>query len=148
MLVMPNRHSINKLIIVFVLILVCSPQMLFADTISDVVTISAYVVPTTPVSPASDTTGRGTIINMPTVINFSGRTQIFSKVLLFKDGKYIDSVETDRNNNFYLSLTVYDTNIYNFILYGEDVSGKRTIPFSIDVYTKKATIINISNIEG
>ena len=120
--------------------------MLFAGSISEVVTISAQVVPSSLPSPASDTTGRGTIINMPTIINFSGKAISFSKVSIFRDGKFINEVTTDKNSNFYLSFTVYNTNVYEFTLYGEDINNEKSVPFSILIYTKNGTIISVSNI--
>ena len=35
---------------------------------------------------------------------------------------------TDKNNNFYLSFTVYNTNIYEFTLYAEDINNKKSLP--------------------
>lgn len=157
---MLKNHFINKLIYTVLFFNFCILQIVFADTVpisdsvSKIVTISAhvgpYVVPVVPPEPpleSNSTSSSGsTIIETPTIVNFSGSSNHQSTIYILQDSVMVISTPTFADGSFASTINLSTTNNYNFSIYAKDKSGKKTSTISIPIFIKKGVTVNISNI--
>lgn len=152
MLIMANIFLKNKIILFFLILLICVPQMVLSYT-TDLhpVTISAYVGVVDPNGGGNGGGGGGggggvTPIHLGTVVNFSGMAYPLSRVYILKDGQIAATTIADPAANFSISLSDLTTNTYTFSVYGEDNSGRKSSFFSFPIFITKGTTVNIGNI--
>jgi len=137
-----RKESYKKLLLLFILIIICFSQMVFADTIvSQTVTISARVV----VDNGGGNTGGGGI-DIPTTVNFSGWAYPYSTVYLLKDGFLEATVVADQSAYFTFSISDLVTDTYTFSIYTEDDNGRKSSLFSFPILINSGTAVNIDNI--
>ena len=102
------------------------------------------VAPVTP--PSGGGGGGGGGGSFPAEIILSGRAYPLSRVSVLKDGQLAVTTIAGPDSNFTVSLGNLSTGDYTFSVYGEDKAGRRSSPFTFQVYITKGVATNVGGI--
>ena len=136
----------RKNIFFIYLLIICLPQIVFADiSLAETILISAQVVPTDSNQGGNGSSG-GSSLNLPAVVNFSGISIPKSTIYFLRDGQLVATTIAFDDGYFSTQMTIENTSSYNFSIYGQDSIGQKSAVISFPVYVKRGTIVSISNI--
>ncbi len=119
---------------------VLAPVSLFAQTPTSVV-ISAQVN-----APSIPGGGGGGSMSSPTQVVFSGMAYPSSKVVITQDGSIVATTVADPQAKFSVALTDLLQRGYTFSVYGEDVDGRKSTPYSFPIFVTQGTTVTIGGI--
>lgn len=146
MVIMVRISILNKIICFLSLAIFIWPGLLFADDIivNSNVSITAQVLSSNSNGGGDSTSG--SLINLPTNINFSGIAYPLSSVYILKDGFVVMTTISDLNGNFSASISGLVSDVYTFSIYAVDSHNRKSSFFSFPIYLARGVNVNIGNI--
>ncbi len=145
MLVMVRIYIFKNIFYLLLVAYIFAPQ--FASALDIVVDSSVSIsaeVRTSTGNPVNNKSG--SLVNLPTVINFSGMAYPLSRVYILKDGQIVATTVADQSSHFSVSILGLSTNVYTFSVYSEDSNNRKSSFFSFPIFITSGTIVNIGNI--
>ena len=90
--------------------------------------------------------GGGGFYNTTSTVNFSGSAYPMSRVYILQDGTQVVSTIAGPDAKFAVSFINVSSGNYNFTVYGEDSSGRKSADFSFPLIIASGVTVDISGI--